>query len=115
MLQRALTALLALIVVVPFFLVGIWVTYAALLFSLGIGPHDKSTAFLILFCLLVPVGILGFGLLGYALLLGGLRVSGLEPWFERHSPRGTPSVVNAPFEWVRASVHRLLPRAGMKP
>ena len=115
MLQRLLAAVLALVMVIPFCLVGIWVAYQVLLFSLGIGPHENSTLFLALFLPSVGVSVFAFSLLAYALLIGALRVLGLEGWFERHTPRGKRSALDAPFERVRALVHRLLPSAGMEP
>ena len=115
MLQRLLAALISLAVVMPSCLVGILVTYQVLLFSLGIGPHDKSTAFIALFIPCVVIGIFAFAMLGYGLLLVALRRAGLEPWFERNAPQGKRSAADVPFELVRALVHRLLPHAGMKP
>jgi hypothetical protein len=100
-----------LVVVMPFFLLGILTTAAVLLLSLGIGAGEKSTAFLVLFTLLVPFAIAGFGLFGYGLLVALLRVTGFELWFDAHNPPGVSSGLNRPAAWVRSLVHRLLPNS----
>jgi hypothetical protein len=86
MIQRLLARYFAVAFILPFCLLGICVVAVALAYTLGLGPNDKSLAFLVLFLLFVPVGIYGFGILGEALFLHVLRITGLTPWFERHCP-----------------------------
>ena len=109
MLHRALALLVTMAFLLPSFLVGIVTTGVLVLELLGIGPYEKSWAFLGLFSLLVPFGVFAFGLGGYALLVLVLRVTRLESWYEQHVPAGKPSLLDVPFGWVRSAVHRLVP------
>ena len=108
--QRVLKGLLLSTALLPFFLLGIAATALGLAHALGLGPHEKSGAFLLLFSLLVPFGILAGGMLGYALLLVVLRLTSREHWIEFAEPSVSGSRIDAPFIWVRATVHRLMPR-----
>ena len=115
MLQRLLAGLLSLAVTLPFCLVGIFVAYQVSLFSLGIGPDDKSVAFLVLFLPAVAFCTFTFTLLAYGLLLGALRAIGLDAWFERNTPQGKRSFLDPPFQWVQRFIHRLIPARARNP
>ena len=108
-LNYILVVLLSLIFSLPFCVAGIVVTFALVIQMFGFQPGDAlswGATSLLLF--LLPVGIVTFALVGYALLVIGLRLTGLEPWFDSHTPVSKPNLMNAPFRVVRSLVHHFV-------
>jgi hypothetical protein len=94
----------------PFCSLGIVATGIVLMHALGIGPQEQSWSFVLLFLVLVPLGIFGFGGIGYMLLLIVLRLLNAEAWYARQLPPHQPTWLDTPLRWAGAAVDHLIPR-----
>ncbi len=101
MIQRILANCLVVALVLPFCLLGISTVALVLAYLLDLGPDEKSTTFIALFLLFVPLGIYGFGMLGVALLTEVLRIAGLTEWFDRHYPKIPRPHYDRVLAWLR--------------
>lgn len=115
MVHRFLASALELTVGLASCLVGMLVAAIVSLFLLGIlgiGPYEPSWAALLVFLPAMFLCVMGFSSLGTLLMFGGLRIVGLDEWFDRHTVQRQPNWSDRISAWVRNFVDRRLPVLG---